>query len=325
MARHKQDGLFYFPLDTDFFYADKRIKRLHTRYGNDGLLLYIYLLTEIYRNGYYIRWDAESVEDTMDDLHLTEGFIEQVMTFLFSRSLLVKSTLAVPDTIITPQKEGDGRPRCELVDSGNGQKRAEVITSPGIQKRYQEAVRSRKRDVYVNEEIWLLKENETASHIKVAGNENKSCGNNNKSCGNENKSCGNDVKKSKEKKSKVNNKNTMCRAEALALFEKLWKQYPVKKGKGQISDVKKIELLKIGFDEMSRAIERYISYVGSIDYLHYQNGGTFFNTGYVDYLDANYEPDKDEGDTKKKNSAGNFPEREYDFKELERQLLDPGG
>ena len=56
------------------------------------MLFYIYLLTEIYRNGYYIKWDGESVENAMDDLHLKEGLIEQVMTFLVSRSLLCKST-----------------------------------------------------------------------------------------------------------------------------------------------------------------------------------------------------------------------------------------
>ena len=126
MARPRQDGLLYFSFDTDFFYADQRIKRLHSRYGSDGMLFYIYLLTEIYRNGYYIKWDGESVENAMDDLHLKEGLIEQVMTFLVSRSLLCKSTLANSDTI---------------------------ITSPGIQKRYQEAVKGRKRQIEVDSEI----------------------------------------------------------------------------------------------------------------------------------------------------------------------------
>ena len=172
MARPRQDGLLYFSFDTDFFYADQRIKRLHSRYGSDGMLFYIYLLTEIYRNGYYIKWDGESVENAMDDLHLKEGLIEQVMTFLVSRSLLCKSTLANSDTI---------------------------ITSPGIQKRYQEAVKSRKRDVYVDAEIWLLDEKDTAAYIKVANNQNKSCGNKSKSCGNKSKSCGNDIKESKKR------------------------------------------------------------------------------------------------------------------------------
>ena len=68
MARPKQDGLFYFSFDTDFFYADKRIKRLQSKFGNDGLIFYIYMLTEIYRNGYYISWNEESAEDAAADL-----------------------------------------------------------------------------------------------------------------------------------------------------------------------------------------------------------------------------------------------------------------
>lgn len=94
MARPKQDGLLYFSFDTDFFYADKRIKRFHSKYGNDGLIFYIYLLAEIYRKGYYINWDEETADDIASDLHLKEGFIEQVLAYLVSRSLLTMRTLA---------------------------------------------------------------------------------------------------------------------------------------------------------------------------------------------------------------------------------------
>lgn len=222
MARPKQDGLLYFSFDTDFFYADKRIKRLHSRYGNDGIIFYIYLLTEIYRNGYYIRWDAESMDDAMDDLHLTEGFIEQVMTFLVSRSLLVKRTLTNPDTIITIQKEGDNRPQCELADGGNGQERAEVITSPGIQKRYQEAVKGRKRQFEVNAEIWLLDEEETASCIKVANNKSFSEKNPYKSEKNKSKSKKNTAKESKVNKSKGKEIMQVVR------FDDFWSVFPNK-------------------------------------------------------------------------------------------------
>ena len=38
-------------------------------------------------------------------------------------------------------------------------------------------------------------------------------------------------------------KKTMC--EANALFERLWKMYPNKKGKGQVSDAQKKRLLAI--------------------------------------------------------------------------------
>lgn len=175
MARPKKDGLSYFSLDTDFFYADRKIKALRSRYGSDGLLFYIYLLTEIYRNGYYIRWDEDSMDNAIADLGLTEGLIEQIMTFLVSRSLLTKSTLANSDTI---------------------------ITSPGIQKRYQEAVKSLKRDIYVDSEIWLLNKEETAICIKCTQNHSFSENNDNKSEKNACKSEKNDTKEIKRKEIK---------------------------------------------------------------------------------------------------------------------------
>ena len=257
MARPKQDGLLYFSFDTDFFYADKRIKRLHSRYGSDGMLFYIYLLTEIYRNGYYIRWDAESMDDAMDDLHLTEGFIEQVMTFLVSRSLLVKRTLTNPDTIITTQKEGDNRPQCELADGGNGQERAEVITSPGIQKRYQEAVKGRKRQFEVSAEIWLLNERETASCIKVANNKSFSKKNPDNSKKNMSKSKKNDVKESKVNKSK---EKEIPRIEC---FDDFWSAFPNKQRR-YLAEIAYSELVLSGSvteDQLVLSAVNYATYI----------------------------------------------------------------
>lgn len=189
MSRPKQDGLLYFSFDTDFFYADKRIKRLHAKYGNDGLIFYIYLLTEIYRNGYYVSWNEEVAEDIADDLHFKEGFTEQVMKYLVSRSLLTMSTLTNSVTI---------------------------ITSPGIQRRYQEAKKGSKRQIEVDSEIWLLSESETASCIKVTKNPNNSEKNPSFSEKNESNSEKNHTKESKgkeikEKESKGNqSKGDIC-------------------------------------------------------------------------------------------------------------------
>jgi hypothetical protein len=125
--------------------------------------------------------------------------------------------------------------------------------------------------------------------------------------------------KSIEKEYRIN-KNIMCKADALTLFERLWQMYPVKRGKGQVSNTAKMRLYKIGFDEMSRAIVRYKQYVNSVDYLAYQNGSTFFNSGYIDYLDDNYSEETIQ--KKQKNSFNNFPQRNYNFKELEEQLTE---
>ena len=115
----------------------------------------------------------------------------------------------------------------------------------------------------------------------------------------------------------------MCKADALALFERLWKLYPLKRGKGQVSDAQKMKLLKIGYDEMARAIQRYRDYVDSVDYLHYKNGDTFFNGGYVDYLDANYLPvNEGKKSPEKKNAFTDYPHRDYDFDQIKKSMFE---
>ena len=104
-----------------------------------------------------------------------------------------------------------------------------------------------------------------------------------------------------------------------SFFETIWKLYPNKKGKGQVSDSKKKALYEIGYDEMSRAISRYTKDLAKEDWRKPQNGSTFFNSGYVDYLDDNYQPIK--SNPVKKNSFNNFNQRQYNFEQLESDLL----
>ena len=121
----------------------------------------------------------------------------------------------------------------------------------------------------------------------------------------------------------------MSKTDSDALLDDLWVLYPVKKGKGRISVTQKKKLLKIGYDEMARAIERYKRYVDSVDYLHYQNGSTFFNGGYLDYLDANYDPESErearnnqKKNSQKKNTFNDYPTRDYDFDAIKRGMFD---
>lgn len=109
--------------------------------------------------------------------------------------------------------------------------------------------------------------------------------------------------------------------EAKILFERLWSLYPNKKGKGQVSDTAKKKLLKIGHEELERAIQRYKTELENEDWRKPQYGSTFFNSGYVDYLDANYEPGKREPTKQQKeNKFNNFNQRDYDFAALEQAL-----
>lgn len=53
MARPRKTGLDYFPMDVDFF-SDDRIFELTQTYGPKGHAVYLALLTEVYREGYYL-------------------------------------------------------------------------------------------------------------------------------------------------------------------------------------------------------------------------------------------------------------------------------
>ena len=297
MARPKQDGLLYFSFDTDFFYADKRIKRLQSKFENDGLILYIYLLTEIYRNGYYISWDEDAAEDAAADLHLKEGFIEQVLTYLRGRSLLTMRTLSTGVTI---------------------------ITSPGIQKRYQEAVKSRKRDVHVNAEIWLLKKEETAAYIKVSLNESKSCGNESKSCGNESKSCGNVIKESKGKESKV--KESKVKENEVTRLEEFISAYP-KDCNRHLAEIAYCDLIMGEVeteDNLIACAENYAEAcrINETPKRYIKNAENFLKEFVFEkYLTGKYMKPA----PKRQGSFNNFSQREYDFDDLEKKLLGRGG
>ena len=104
---------------------------------------------------------------------------------------------------------------------------------------------------------------------------------------------------SKDKENVKDKKNIL--ADARDLFERLWRLYPCKKGKGQVSDTQKKRLLAIGEAELVKAIERYSSELQKdAGWRKPQNGSTFFNSGYVDYLDDNFVPSED-----KPKSTGN--------------------
>lgn len=110
-------------------------------------------------------------------------------------------------------------------------------------------------------------------------------------------------------------------ADAKAMFERLWKLYPNKKGKGQVSDTQKKRLLAIGEDRLVKAIDRYsLELQKDADWRKAQYGSTFFNSGYVDYLDENYVPGKEQKPSGRKTQFNDFEQREYGD-DLEEMLL----
>lgn len=137
-------------------------------------------------------------------------------------------------------------------------------------------------EVYFSEKPYTEKSDTEIPTAESKDTNNKSI--NNKSINNKNiKQCASD------------NAPRTSKAAINDFFESIWKLYPSKKGKGQISDSKKKVLYNIGYEELSRAIERYKAGLAHDEWRKPQNGSTFFNSGYIDYLDANYsEPEQQE-------------------------------
>ena len=108
MARRRQEGNLFFRLDVDFF-SDRKVKILKARYGADGITLYLYLLCEIYKTGYYLKIDRDFEYIVSDDLNMESNKVKQVLNFLLERSLF-------DNTLFQSDK---------------------VLTSAGIQRRYQ--------------------------------------------------------------------------------------------------------------------------------------------------------------------------------------------
>lgn len=188
MARPKINGLDYFPFDVDFF-SDRKIKRLKARYGTDAIAVYLYLICEIYRSGYYIEYSDDLILDISDELNISENATRQIIDFLLSRSLF-DDTLAKSD---------------------------KVLTAASVQRRYQEAKKGSKREFEVEARYWLLKAEETYSFIKVRQNQSFSENNYSFSEKNSNKSEKNSTKKSKVNKSKEKESILSAKPEALQL------------------------------------------------------------------------------------------------------------
>lgn len=74
-------------------------------------------------------------------------------------------------------------------------------------------------------------------------------------------------------------------------FESVWSLYPKKTNKSQIRKATKKRLYKIGFNLIARCIERYKEELeaNGTDYQYIKAGSTFFNGGYEDYLDDDWE------------------------------------
>lgn len=101
----------------------------------------------------------------------------------------------------------------------------------------------------------------------------------------------NRIEKNREEKNSIYSAEKLHDEQSLDdFFESIWKLYPIKKGKGQVSTSRKKALQKIGYDQIGRCVDRFLKDMSDSgrDRKYWMHRSTFFNSGYVDYLDENW-------------------------------------
>lgn len=301
MAGKPRRRIDYAGWSVDIFSNDTKIDKLLDAQGWIGFGIYFYLCQMAFGSeGYFYEWCYDLCATTARKMGggVGAGTVKETVDYCLQIGLFDKG----------------------LFD------RWGVLTSRGIQKSYLVVLKSKKRTgTEIIQDYWLLeneKDGDFQGVIFVPKNKKK-FGENGDSLGGNGHSLGGNgdlhgQKYSRVKSSKVNN-NKLCKAEALALFETLWKMYPNKKGKASVTDKDKQKLLEIGLEEMTRGIDRYKRYIeANKDWYKPLNGSTFFKGRYQDYIGDDYEEPKQ---PVKKSGFNNFQQNDYDFEKLEKELL----
>ena len=128
MPRPTTKGLQYTFLDKDFF-NDRKVRKLVRACGKDSTIVYIALLTMIAGEGYYIKYDNDTVFDLADYTGIDEDRVRKILDICAGVGLLDEDLM----------------------------KREHILTSHGIQKYYQNTCAQLKRKTGV-EEYCLLEE-----------------------------------------------------------------------------------------------------------------------------------------------------------------------
>lgn len=283
MGRLRKEGNEFFSFDVDFF-SDRKIKILKARYGADGITLYIYLLCEIYKNGFYLKLDEDFEFIVSDDLNMNSDKVKQVLTFLLERSMFDK----------------------QLFQSDA------VLTSTGIQRRYQLMVKSRamKNPITV-ERYWLLSEEETETFIKVNSFLNNSKNNEDNSKKNNLNSEKNDTKekKGKEKNIYIDTAETKVVFQDKDLESAFQLFVTCRAQNGQKLTEEQIILLREELQSLGDTVQERIAIAKKATV----NGWKSF------YPLKKQESKKQK--PKSSNKFNNFHQRDYDMAALEKELL----
>ena len=139
MDSPKKTGIAYFSFDVNFE-SDPKLIAVWGRYGITGSYVFIHLLSQIYREGYYLPFDEDDLYVQARHLEIEYEKFKEMFNYMIQKGLFDADLF---------HRHG-------------------IITSAAIQKRWQEAVGVRcQRGSKYKCDYWLLPANKTASYIEI--------------------------------------------------------------------------------------------------------------------------------------------------------------
>lgn len=145
MGRNKKIGLDYFPFDIDFF-QDIKIRKLIKYQGGKAVTVYALLLCNIYKEGYYMKWDEELPFIVSEQTGFEEAYIQEVIKCCLVVGLLSKELF---------EKE-------------------KILSSKGIQERYKKICSDCRRICEFSEYILISSEEKNIPSEEKSVNSAKS-------------------------------------------------------------------------------------------------------------------------------------------------------
>lgn len=281
-GRPSKTGLDYFELDCQL---EDNIKLIQAEFGLKGFAIIVKLYQKIYGSkGYYCEWNEDVLLLFMSENGVSsdnKNLIENVVSACVRRDIFDK----------------------KLFD------KYQILTSHGIQKRYLNATYKREK-VNVKKEYLLISVGKNNKNVVI-----NSISDGTNSINSDGNSQSREEKR-KEEKSRVENDH-------VSMFEEFWSAYP-KKTARNLTEHRYVELIEdIEEASLVSSAVNYADYCkkSEIENKYIKSPQNFLGDGvYIDYLPENYRGIEKDG-FKKKKTFGNIQERQYDMKQLEKQLL----
>ena len=295
-GRPPKKGISYAGWSVDIFDNDTKIDKLLEARGWEGFGIYFYLCQRAYGGeGYFYRWSYDDSASTSRKMGcgISAGTVRETVGYCLHIGLFDKG----------------------LFD------RQGILTSRGIQRRYWEVVKARDVRTVISD-YWLLQDDECKGLLKTPLNTNYPAGNTDYPAGNTDYPAGNTnyppIKESKVNKSKVKQRERLQRIEDfISAYPKDCNRYLTETAycdliKNAVETEERLVACSVNYAEACRILETSERYI--------KNAENFLKEMVFEkYLPGKYIKPKKQ---KSKNGFNNFPQREYDFRELEKRLVE---